>query len=71
MNRTIKLSLKLVGLAAVLSLIPAGLGTTTGVGPAELCGAEGNCVRSAGSVCLQPDRAVWDFKPKRKEGGTD
>ena len=63
MNRTVKLSLKLLAIAAVLSLVPAGLG------PAELCGSEGNCVRSAGSVCLVDGQAVWDFKPKNQQGG--
>ena len=69
MNRTLKLSLKLLVIAAVLSLVPAGLGPAQSLGPAELCGSEGNCVRTAGSVCIIDGKAIWDFKPKNQQGG--
>jgi len=69
MNRTLKLSLKLLAIAAVLSLVPAGLGPANGLAPAEACGSEGNCVRTAGSVCLVDGQAIWDFKPKNQQGG--
>jgi len=69
MNRTLKLSLKLAAIAAVLSLVPVGLGPAQSLAPAEACGSEGNCVRSAGSTCYIEGKVIWDFRTKNQQGG--
>lgn len=60
--------LRIVAIAAVFALVPFQLGSGDApIGPTEVCAEGADCVRSAGSVCFEGDKAIYDFRQRIRE----